>query len=548
MSIAPSPALAPLYYLDNFSAALAWVSERYADLLDYRELGFIEAFENLPTPSQGLLVRLIMRKGRHFRASKLIYAEIGDIGRVAAPLRALGWLHTEAKIDLTTLFGLLHKNEILAHVPSTAPFRACAKSVMLQALSATHTGEKQLALWCPTLSDTLYSLTVHELCDRLRLMFFGNLSQTWAEFVLADLGIFRYESVDIAPESRGFQCRQDVDDYLHLHTCREAFESGTPITEVRQLVGEFASQNPYLQVRHSKLIFSMARQLERDESLELALQLYAECDYNGTRQRCIRILEKLARHQEAYALARAAQARPESDSELLLVERALVRLERKRGNSISRQQAPQQARRLDLLLPRPEHGSVERAVCEHFSAAQSPVYYVENTLVCSLFGLLCWEAIFAPVPGAFFHPFHSGPMDLHSSEFHGRRRALFDRCLGRLEAGTYRQVIRETYAAKMGIQSPFVHWGTGEELLNQALLCIPAEHLQHWFRRLLLDIRGNRTGMPDLIQFWPEEQRYRMIEVKGPGDRLQDNQRRWIAFCSQHGMPVEVCHVRWADI
>ncbi|WP_373188322.1 VRR-NUC domain-containing protein, partial [Halopseudomonas sp.] len=29
--------------------------------------------------------------------------------------------------------------------------------------------------------------------------------------------------------------------------------------------------------------------------------------------------------------------------------------------------------------------------------------------------------------------------------------------------------------------------------------------------------------------------------------RLQDNQRRWIAFCARHGMPVDVCHVRWTD-
>jgi hypothetical protein len=48
------------------------------------------------------------------------------------------------------------------------------------------------------------------------------------------------------------------------------------------------------------------------------------------------------------------------------------------------------------------------------------------------------------------------------------------------------------------------------------------------------------------VQFWPEEQRYRMIEVKGPGDRLQDNQRRLLEFCTQHQMPVAVCYVRWA--
>ena len=43
------------------------------------------------------------------------------------------------------------------------------------------------------------------------------------------------------------------------------------------------------------------------------------------------------------------------------------------------------------------------------------------------------------------------------------------------------------------------------------------------------------------------QQRYRMIEVKGPGDRLQDNQLRWLAFCEQHQMPVTVCYVQWQE-
>jgi hypothetical protein len=51
---------------------------------------------------------------------------------------------------------------------------------------------------------------------------------------------------------------------------------------------------------------------------------------------------------------------------------------------------------------------------------------------------------------------------------------------------------------------------------------------------LLLDIKANRAGMPDLIQFWPQDKTYRMIEVKGPGDRLQDNQLRWLEFCHEH--------------
>ena len=60
----------------------------------------------------------------------------------------------------------------------------------------------------PYVDDQLLSLMVGELCDRLRLMSLAIWLQDWSEFVLTDLGIYRYESVDIGPESRGFQCRR----------------------------------------------------------------------------------------------------------------------------------------------------------------------------------------------------------------------------------------------------------------------------------------------------------------------------------------------------
>jgi hypothetical protein len=68
--------------------------------------------------------------------------------------------------------------------------------------------------------------------------------------------------------------------------------------------------------------------------------------------------------------------------------------------------------------------------------------------------------------------------------------------------------------------------------------------LRVWFEWIVRDPE-NRAGFPDLVQFWPLERRYRMIEVKGPGDRLQDNQRRLLEYCVSHGMPVSVCHVQW---
>jgi hypothetical protein len=211
---------------------------------------------------------------------------------------------------------------------------------------------------------------------------------------------------------------------------------------------------------------------------------------------------------------------------------------------------------LELELPHPSTQRppappqrVELAVAEHLTTPEAPVLYVENTLLNTLFGLLCWDAIFAPLPGAFFHEFHAAPADLLEPDFRRKRGPLFSTCFAQLESRAYRDTILNTFEEKSGIQCPFVAWGalTRQEL-ELALDCIPAPHLQKCFERLLADIRTNRSGLPDLIQLRPAERRYKLIEVKGPGDRLQDNQVRWLNFCLTHDIPVCVCKVTWQAV
>ena len=536
------------YYLHNFRKALAWIGDRHADLLDAREEAFLRAFDKLDWSAQALLVRMIMRKGVHFRASKLNYEEIGCCRQAAAALIANGWVLDDAPLSLDTLLALLRKDEIVASFARQLSDRRARKDELLAQLAVHFEDSQPFASWCPTLDDALYSLTIDDLSERLRLMFFGNLRQEWSEFVLADLGIFRYEQVDFPADSRALRCREDVDDYLHLQRCREAFEAGEVSAELLAGIDARRYDNPYIAERRAKLLFRIGQHLERCADFDLALQVYASSGYGAARQRRIRVLERTLRYQEALELANQAISEPSSDGELQLAERALLRLSRQLGLPVPKRSKAAAPARLDLQLRKAPMLAVEQLVQQHLQCLEAPVHYVENTLICSLFGLLCWRAIFAAVPGAFFHPFQHGPADLLTAEFYGRRRALFAECLAQLEDERYRDSIRQTYRDKFGIQSPFVHWGVlSETLLEQALDCLPAAHLQAWFRRLLGDIQANRSGMPDLIQFWPEQKRYRMIEVKGPGDRLQDNQRRWLAFCAEHGMPVDVCYVQWAE-
>jgi hypothetical protein len=83
------------------------------------------------------------------------------------------------------------------------------------------------------------------------------------------------------------------------------------------------------------------------------------------------------------------------------------------------------------------------------------VYFVENALLSLLFGLLCGDAIFAGVPGAFFHPFQRGPAGLYSPTFYAARSEAFERCPARLDDASYRHTRHSTFV-KSGLQSPFV--------------------------------------------------------------------------------------------
>ncbi len=537
----------PFYYLFNFQQVLHWIALRYADLLDDSEQAFISQFDELPRASQALLVRMVMRKGELFRPSKLDYAEIGAPLPALQPLLEQRWVTDDSPLSLEQLFQVLRKEEIASGFATQLARPRAPKAELFAQLQALELSPRPLHDWLPGFTEPVITLQLQAMCDRFRLLFFGNLYQDWSEFVLADLGLLRYEQVAFSDESRALRQRSDVDLALALHRCADLLEQGTSVQQVLAEVESLESDNPWLLRRRSRLLYQLGQHSERLGEWDLALQIYPRSQHPQARIRRIRVLERSEQWDQAHALATEVAQQPAGPVEVQALARILPRLRRKLGGPAQPRRVKTLTGLIELQLPL-EHAvlGVEQAVQLHLEQEGGEVHYVENTLFNSLFGLLCWEAIFAPMPGAFFHPFQSAPQDLHDPEFQTRRSALFNDCLGQLDDGRYQQTIRQHFVSKQGLQSPFVYWQVlNQNLLDQALACLPAPHLKRCFERLLDDIQSNRAGMPDLIQFWPEQQRYRMIEVKGPGDRLQDNQLRWIDFCAEHGLPVEVCHVRW---
>jgi hypothetical protein len=542
----------PFYYLSNFETVIASLNVRYADLWSAEEQQFLAAFKGLPKTSRALLVRMVMREGVLFRASRLKYPEIGETAAAVAPLVKVGWVDDEPQLDVGELQRLITKEELLQSFGWSRPYGNLTKPDLVAMLRGQCPESRSFQAWCRESSDRVYQLLVAPVCERFRLMFFGNFHQDWSEFVLRDLGIFTYEKIPPSLQSRPFCSRGHVDAFEQLHLCGQRLDTGVALDQVIAAIPAPIADSDWLEQRRQRLLFQVGQAAERAGDPKSALAVYSTCTHRGALVRTIRLLERAQEREIARDLCLAGIGALENEAELEQLGRLLPRLNRKLGVAVKLSRKPPRVPAFEIVRDRPNSQiSVEYCALDHLKQAgegHSTLHYVENGLVNSLFGLLCWKAIFAPIPGAFFHEFQYGPADLSSGDFHQRRRQEFAECLAELESEQYQSTIRRCFAEKAGIQSPFVVWRLlNKPLLESALTCIPAAHLKIWFEWIVRDVRDNRAGFPDLVQFWPLERRYRMIEVKGPGDRLQDNQRRLLEYCMSHAMPVSVCHVRWAE-
>ena len=541
-------AAAPFYYLDNFRAALDWLSCRYQDLLAPDEARFVAVFQRLPLPSAALLVRMATRRGDLFRTDRLAYAEIGCPRAAATALIDAGLLDPAPTLSWTEWQRLLTKAELAAAFCVPPNLRRACKPQVVQYLQATRDPTRALAAWSAQGAELIYRLSAQGLCERLRILFFGNFRQDWSELVLTDLGVYRYERVRIEAGARAFGRREEIDQFLALYRCREQLRAGAPAAQVLAEMPPPLSGCEWIEARRVRLLMRTAQQFEREGQLRAALGAYDACDDPHSKIRAIRVLEKLGCWPEAWDQLQRLESGCTSEPARQLSERIRRRLSRRLGYAIGPAPSAAAWPTLRIEMARPaQPGALESMVAERLACAEAPAFYVENSLLNSLLGLWGWEAIFAPVPGAFFHPFQAAPADLLAADFGSRRAEQLAVCRASLDSGSYRAAILRVFREKAGLASPFVAWGTlTAELLDLALECIPAAHLRLYFEHILADIRANGAGLPDLIQFFPRQRRYRLIEVKGPGDRLQNNQLRWLSRCAAAGIEVAVCKVAWA--
>ena len=123
----------------------------------------------------------------------------------------------------------------------------------------------------PALLIRVFHPHVKPIAERFRLMFFGNFHQDWTEFVLADLGIYNYETIPV--QSAPFRTREHVKAFHQLYRCQRDLEEGAELAQLAAAIPPPIADSDWLEDVRQRLLFQVAAAHERMDDAPSALTL-----------------------------------------------------------------------------------------------------------------------------------------------------------------------------------------------------------------------------------------------------------------------------------
>uniref|UniRef100_A0A8C3QTV8 Fanconi-associated nuclease n=1 Tax=Cyanoderma ruficeps TaxID=181631 RepID=A0A8C3QTV8_9PASS len=174
----------------------------------------------------------------------------------------------------------------------------------------------------------------------------------------------------------------------------------------------------------------------------------------------------------------------------------------------------------------------------------------EGSTFITLYGILMWDIIFMDdIPDVFRNSYQTSPLDLYTDSFYENRRAVIEARLQQLHTAsseTLAKLVADVWTTQEGKAAALVNWGRFISLqqVQSLVSCLGGTFLSGVFRRLSRDLRHCRGGLPDLLVWRSHSRHFKLVEVKGPNDRLSPKQMLWLSELHQLGAAVEVCHVQ----
>ncbi|KAF9532855.1 VRR-NUC domain-containing protein [Crepidotus variabilis] len=190
--------------------------------------------------------------------------------------------------------------------------------------------------------------------------------------------------------------------------------------------------------------------------------------------------------------------------------------------------------------------NVETRALEDYEDKGYIGFHCETTLLKTLFGLLFWDIIYADVPGAFDTPYQICPLDLFHDSFYRARKDKIEKRSKELQQGKAAEILErhDDELRARACLNVAVKWELcTKEVLLEIVACFSGETLAMICQIFCEDYEGRCSGGPDLFVWNAKERKCKFVEVKGPGDSPQENQKLWFDSLHRAGADIEICLV-----
>uniref|UniRef100_A0A8C7Z160 Fanconi-associated nuclease n=1 Tax=Oryzias sinensis TaxID=183150 RepID=A0A8C7Z160_9TELE len=280
---------------------------------------------------------------------------------------------------------------------------------------------------------------------------------------------------------------------------------------------------------------------------------------DGLSDPLVRTGHKLSLHQRAVRMKESASCKKYC---LLLRDLPTIQVQDVKHVTIRGQLFPHEGGmgKSRFLLPANEEGeenarttmicSVEELSLAHYrKQGFDQGIHGEGSTFSTLFALLMWDIVFMEgITDVFRNPYQTCPLDLYTDCFYeNRKNAITCRVQLLREASveTLCSMLENVWTSQEGKVCSLVSWERFSSLQQaQSLVaCFGGVFLSGIVERMAKDYRHCRGGLPDLVVWNTSNNTYKLVEVKGPNDRLSQKQQIWLDELQKLGADVEVCHV-----
>ncbi|XP_055412616.1 fanconi-associated nuclease 1 isoform X3 [Bubalus kerabau] len=588
------------YYLRSFLMVLKAVFENEEDrmLFDEHEKGIVTKFHQLSANGQKLYVRLFQRKFSWIKVNKLDYEEISaDLTPVVGELTHAGFLQTESELqELPEVLELLSAPELKAlaktfHLASAHGQKQQLVDAFLRLAkqpSVCTWGRNQPGIGAVILKRAKdvagRSLRVSRgpraVFSRALLLFSlsdmvedeeaacggqGQLSTV----LLVNLGRLEFPRYTVNRRTPIFQDRDDLIRYHeNLPLFLRCFTVGWVYTRILSRNVEILQRLHLYEEAVKELENLLSQDVYCPDSRgrwwdRLALNLHQHLKRLEPAVRCIaagladphvRTGHRLALYQRAARL----RASPSGQKYMhLLRQLPEVAVEDVRHVTVTGRLCPQRGSGKSVFVleaggasPATVLCSVEELALAHYRhCGFDQGIHGEGSTFSTLFGLLLWDIIFMDgVPDAFRNAYQAAPLDLCTDSFFESRASAMEARLQQIHSApeeSLRAWVAAAWQAQEGRVSSLVSWDRFSSLqqAQDLVSCLGGSILSGVCRRLAMDFRHCRGGLPDLVVWSSQSHHVKLVEVKGPHDRLSQKQMIWLDELRRLGADVEVCHV-----